>query len=149
VQRDPDRLDASAVAGHPGQVVGQQPTGPQRTVDPNLVGIQVGDPDQLLLPPGGVVGWLTGVGPVRHGVRPAGQVALEHPADGIGAASDQLRDLGWGVTLRVEQDHLVAGAGLGVAGGVVAAFQLGLGVGVQGHLQGRRRHDRPPCEQER
>ena len=45
--------------------------------------------------------------------------------------------------LGVEQDHLVAGAGLGVAGGVVAAFQLGLGVGVQGHLQRRRRHDRP------
>jgi hypothetical protein len=97
----------------------------------------------------GVVGRLAGVGPVRHGVGPAGQVALEHPTDGIGAAPDQLRDLGWGVALGVEQDHLVAGAGLGVAGGVVAAFQLGLGVGVQGHLQGRRRHDRPPCEQER
>jgi hypothetical protein len=34
------------------------------------------------------------------------------------------------------------------SGGVVAAFQLGLGVGVQGHLQGRRRHDRPPYKQE-
>ena len=86
---------------------------------------------------------------MRDRVQPTAKVAVEHPADGVGAAPDQPSDLGWGVTLRVEQDHLVAGPGLGVAGGVVAAFQLGLGVGVQCHLQGRRRHDRPPCKQER
>ena len=131
------------------KVVGQKPAGPQRTVDPNLVGIQVGDPDQFLLPPRRVVGWLPRVRPVRHGVGPTGQVAPEHPAHGIGAASHQLRDLGWGVVLGAQQHHLVAGTGLGVAGGVVAAFQRGLGVLVQCHLQGRRRHDRPPCGQER
>jgi hypothetical protein len=149
VQRQPDHLDPGAVPGLLGQVVGQQPAGPQRAVHPDLVGVQVGHPDQLGLPGGRVVGWLAGVGPVRHRVRTAGQVAVEHPADGIGAAADQPGDLGWGVALGVEQHHLVAGAGGGVAGGVVAAVQLGLGVGVQGHLQGRRRHDRPPWKQER
>jgi hypothetical protein len=92
--------------------------------------------------------WLAGVGPVRHGVRPAGQVALEHPADGVWAAPDQQGDLGWGVALCAQQDHLVAGAGLGVAGGAVAVFQLGLLGRVQGHAQ-RRRHDRSPYKQER
>jgi hypothetical protein len=135
--------------GDLGQVVGQQPAGPQRTVDPDRTRVQVGHADQFLLPAGRVVGRLAGVGPVRHGIGTLGQVAVEDPPDRIGAAPDQFRDLGWGVALGVEQDDLVAGAGGGVAGGVVAAFQLGLGVGVQGHLQGRRRHDRPPYEQER
>jgi hypothetical protein len=53
-----------------------------------------------------------------------------------------------GVALRAQQDHLVAGTGLGVAGEAVAAFQLGLLGRVQGHTQ-RRRHDRPPYKQER
>jgi hypothetical protein len=147
VQRDPHRLDPGAMAGLGGQVVGQQPTRPQGTVHPDRAWIQVGDPDQLGLPGGRVVGRLAQVGPVRHRVGPAGQVALEHPPDGVGAASDQQGDLGRGVALRAEQDHLVAGAGLGVAGGAVAVFQLGLFGPVQGHTQ--RRHDRPPYKQER
>ena len=51
------------------------------------------------------------------------------------------------VALGTQQDHLVASPGSGVAGGLVAAFQLGLGGLVQRHTQ-RRRHDRPPCDQE-
>jgi hypothetical protein len=82
-------------AGHLAQVVGQQPAAPQRTVHPNLVGIQVGDPGQLLLPPRRVVGRLARVGLVRHRVGPAGQVAVQDAADGVGAAPDQLGDLGW------------------------------------------------------
>jgi hypothetical protein len=147
VQRDPDRLDASAVASHLGQVVGQQPTAPQRTVHPDLVGVQVGHSDQLGLPGGRVVGWLAEVGPVRHGVGPAGQVALEHAADGVGAAAGQLRDLDDRVALGAQQDHLVAGAGGGVAGGLVAAVQFVAGGLVQPHAQWRS-HDRPPCDQE-
>jgi hypothetical protein len=88
------------------------------------------------------------MGPVRHGIGATGQVALEHPPHGVGAAPHQPGDLGWGVALGGQQDDLVAGAGGGVAGGVVAAFQLGLLGRVQRHSQ-RRRHDRPPCKQER
>jgi hypothetical protein len=146
VQRDPDGLDPRPVPGHV-QVVGQQPTAPQRTVHTNLVGIQVGHPDQLGLPGGRVVGRLAQMGPVRHGVGTVAQVAPEHPPHRVGAAPGQVRDLDHGVALGAQQDHLVAGAGGGVAGGLVAAFQLGLGGLAQGHAQ-RRSHDRPPCDQE-
>jgi hypothetical protein len=87
-------------------------------------------------------------GSVRDRVGPTGQIQLEDPPDGVGAAVDQLGDLGGGMALGVEQDHLVAGAGLGVAGGLVAAFQLGLGDRVQPHAQQRRRHARLPHVQE-
>jgi hypothetical protein len=147
MQRQADRLDPGAVAGHLRQVVGQQPTGPQGAVHPHLVGIQVGDPDQLGLPPGRVVGRLTKMGSVRHRVGTAGQVPLEHPPDGVGAAAGQVGDLDHRMVLGAQQDHLVAGAGGGVAGGLVAAFQLGLGSLVQRHAQ-RRSHDRPPCHRE-
>ncbi len=87
------------------------------------------------------------MGPVRHGIGPARQVTLEHTADRVGAATGQLGDLDHRVVLGAQQDHLVAGAGGGVAGGVVAAFQLVVGGLVQPHAQ-RRCHDRPPCDQE-
>jgi hypothetical protein len=148
VQRQPDRLDPGPMPGLVGQVVGQQPTAPQRTVHPDLVGVQVGHPDQLDFPFWRVVGWLAQMRPVRDGVGPAGQIPLEHPPHRVGAAPNQRGDLGRGVALGIEQDHLVAGAGLGVAGGAVAAFQLGLLGRVQGQAQ-RRRHDRPPHKQER
>jgi hypothetical protein len=147
VQRDPDRLDPGAVAGHAMQVVGQQPTRPQRTVHTNLVGVQVGDPDKLLLPGGRIVRRLTQMGPVRHRVGTAAKVALEHAAHRVGAAPGQLRDLHDRVALGTQQDHLVASPGSGIPGGLVAAFQLGLGGLVQRHTQ-RRSHDRPPCDQE-
>jgi hypothetical protein len=147
MQRQPDRLDPGAVAGHRRQVVGQQPTGPQRAVHPDRARILLGDPDQLGLPGGRVVGRLAQVGPVRHGVGPTGQVAPEHAADGVGTAAGDVGDLDHGVALGAQQDHLVAGAGGGVAGGLVAAVQLLAGGLVQRHVQ-RRRHDRPPCDQE-
>jgi hypothetical protein len=87
------------------------------------------------------------MGPVGHGAGTTGQIPLEHTADGVGAAVDQLGDLGSAMALGVQQDHLVAGTGLGVAGGLVAAIQLVVGGPVQRHAQ-RRRHDRPPCDQE-
>jgi hypothetical protein len=147
MQRDPDRLDPCPVAGLLGQVAGQQPAGPQRAVHPDLVGVQIGHPAQLLFPGHRVVRWLAGVRPVRHGVGTVGQVALEHAADGIGAAAGEVGDLDHWVALGAQQDHLVAGAGDGIAGGLVAAFQLVVGGLVQPHVQ-RRSHDRPPCDQE-
>jgi hypothetical protein len=93
------------------------------------------------------MGRLAQMGSVRHGVGSLGQVALEHAPHGVGAAPGQLRDRDHGVALGAQQDHLVAGASGGVAGGLVAAFQLGLGGLVQRHTQ-RRSHDRPPCDQE-
>jgi hypothetical protein len=93
------------------------------------------------------VGRLTGVGPVRDGVGTPGQVALEHPAHGVGAAPGQLGDLGGGMALGIQQDHLVAGAGLGIAGGLVAAFQLGPGGRIQPQAKRRRRHARLPHDQ--
>jgi hypothetical protein len=83
------------------------------------------------------------MGSMRHGVGTAAEVALEHPPHRVGAAAGQLCDLDDRVTLGAQQDHLVAGAGGSVAGGLVAAFQLGLGGLVQRHAQ-RRSHDRPP-----
>jgi hypothetical protein len=147
VQRHSDRLDPGAVAGHLGQVVGQQPAGPQRTVDPDTARVQVGHPDKLGLPGGRVVGRLTEVGPVRHRVGSAAEVALEHAAHRVGAASGDLGDLDHRVALGAQQHHLVANAGRGVAGALVAVFQFGLGGLVQPHAQ-RRSHDRPPCDQE-
>jgi predicted lipid-binding transport protein (Tim44 family) len=94
------------------------------------------------------VGWLTQMGPVRHRVRSAGQVAAQHPAHGVGAAPHHRGDLCGGLALGGKQHHLVAGPGLGVVGGLVAAFQLGLLGRVQAHAQRRQRHDRPPCSQE-
>jgi hypothetical protein len=85
---------------------------------------------------------------MRDGVGAAGQVAPEHTADGVGAAVDQLGDLGSAMALGRQQDHLVAGTGLGVAGGLVAAFQLGPGGRVQPQAQRRRRHARLPHDQE-
>jgi hypothetical protein len=94
------------------------------------------------------VGRLAGVGSVRDSVEAAGQIPLEHPPDGVGAAAGQLGDLGGGMALGIQQDHLVAGAGLGIPGGLVAALQLGLGGWVQPHAQRRRRHARLPHDQE-
>ena len=147
VQGDPDRLDPGPVAGDLGQVVGQQPAAPQRAVHPDRPRVQVGDPDQLGLPGGRVVGRLAKVRPMRHGVGPTGQVALEDPPDRVGAAPGEVGDLEDRVALGAQQDHLVAGAGRGIAGGLVAAVQFVAGGLVQPHAQ-RRRHDRPPCDQE-
>jgi hypothetical protein len=135
VQRDPHGLDPGPIPGDLGQVVGQQPAGPQGAVHPDLVGVAAGDPPQLVLPFGWVVGWLTGVGPVRHRVDPTGLVAAEHPAHGVAAAPGDARDLDHRAALVGQQQHLVAGAGLGVAGGVIAAFQLGPGSRVQPDAQ--------------
>jgi predicted acyltransferase len=85
--------------------------------------------------------------PVRHRVRAAGQIPLEHPADGVGAAAGDAGDLCDRVALGAQQDHLVAGAGGGIPGGLVAAVQFVVGGLVQPHTQ-RRRHARPPCDQE-
>jgi hypothetical protein len=87
--------------------------------------------------------------------------ALVAPAGTLrGQAEDQLLDLRVqrgtsGSTMGIgpctgDQTAVPAqqGAGLGVAGAAVAAFQLGLLGRVQGHAQ-RRWHDRPPCMQER
>jgi len=147
VQRHPDGLDPGAVPGDFGQVVGQQPAGPQRTVDPEAAWVQVGHPDQFVLPGGWVVGRLTKVEPVRDRIGPTHLVALEHAADGVGAAPGDARDRDHRVALGAQQDHLVANAGRGVAGALVAVLQLGLGGLVQPHAQ-RRSHDRPPCDQE-
>jgi hypothetical protein len=87
------------------------------------------------------------MGPVRHRVGPTGQIPLEDAADRVGAVPGEVGDLEDRVALGAQQHHLVAGAGGGVAGGLVAAFQVGLGGPVQRHAQ-RRRHDRPPCDQE-
>ena len=38
------------------------------------------------------MGWLAGMGPVGHGAGTTGQIPLEHTADGVGAAVDQLGD---------------------------------------------------------
>jgi len=84
---------------------------------------------------------------MRHLIGPAGQVALEDAADGVGAAAGDAGDLDHRVALGAQQHHLVAGAGGGIAGGLVAAVQLVAGGLVQPHAQ-RRRHDRPPCDQE-
>jgi len=87
------------------------------------------------------------MGPVRHGAGTLGQVALEHPADGVGAGAGQPRDLDDLIALGAQQDHLAAGPGGGVAGGLAAAVQLVVGGLAQRHAQ-RQRHDRPPYDQE-
>jgi hypothetical protein len=87
------------------------------------------------------------MGPVRHGVQTTGQIALEHAAHRVGAAAGEVGDLDHPVALGAQQEHLVAGPGGGIPSGLVAAFQLVVGGLVQRHAQ-RRRHDRPPCDQE-
>src|SRR6266508_5439336 len=46
--------------------------------------VQVGDPDQFLLPGGRVVGWLARVRPVRHRAWPTAKLAPNDAADGVG-----------------------------------------------------------------
>ena len=133
------------MAGDLGQVVGQQPTAPQGTVHPDLAGVQVGDPDQLLLPGGRIVRWLPRMWPVRDRVGPTGQVAAQHPPDGIGAAAGEGSDLGGAVALGRQQHHLVAGTGLGVTGGPVALIEFRMSLLIQVHPHWRR-HDRPPVQ---
>jgi hypothetical protein len=70
-----------------------------------------------------------------------------HAAHRVGAAAGEVGDLDHRMALGAQQEHLVAGAGGGVAGGLVAAFQLVVGGPVQPHTQ-RRRHDRPPRDHE-
>jgi hypothetical protein len=96
VQDDPDRLDPRPIASHLGQIVGQQPTRPQRTVHANRARVLVGDPDQLGLPPRRVVRWLARVGTVRDRVRPAAKVAVKDAAHGVGAATGPAGQSGWG-----------------------------------------------------
>ena len=83
--------------------------------------------------------------PVRHRVGPAGHIAAQHPPDGVGAAAGKGGDLRGAVALGRQQHHLVAGTGLGVAGGPVALIEFRMGLLVQVHTH-RRRHDRPPVQ---
>lgn len=53
VQRDPDRLDPGGMPGHPMQVVGQQPTGPQAAVDPTSCGSSSATRHNSACQPGG------------------------------------------------------------------------------------------------